>query len=176
MKNKIKSILTISIGLLVILFLVNYFVRISDGYKSYGYIEELLFKKPIKDVLDRIFFSENLLLWNEVNDRAFYVVDLLMVNGKNIVDDRQLENKRIEAINSLETALKKCELIQDEFIKNSNPELLKKYRSHFQAALFLWHDGLLNRDSETILKGNKEYNTYLAWIQSSDRNDFNKMK
>ena len=176
MKTIIKSTITISIGLFAILFLVNYFARVSDGYKSYGYIEDLLFGRPIKETFDRIFFAKNYLLWNDVNDRAFRVADLLMEYGKNIVDDRQLDNKRIEAINSLETALQKCELIQDEYIKNSNPELLTKYRSHFQRALRLWHEGLQNKDSETILKGIREYNIFITWMQSSDRNSFKNMK
>lgn len=176
MKKIIKSILAISIGLFVILFLVNYFVRVSDGYKSYGYMEDLLFDRPIKETFDKIFFSKNYLLWNDVNERAFRVGDLLMKYGKNIVDDRQLDNKRIEAMNSLETALQKCELIQDEYIKNSNPELLVKYRSHFQSALRLWHEGLQNKDSETMLKGIREYNIFLTWMQSSDRNVFKNMK
>lgn len=176
MEKIIKSVLAILIGLLSLLFLINYFVRVSDGYKSYGYIENLLFEKPIKDKFDELYFSKNYLLWNDINDRAFRVADLLIEYGKNIVEDDKLENKRIEAINSLETALQKCKIIPDEYIKNSNPELLVKYRSHFQNALLLWHEGLKNKDSETILKGIREHNIFLTWIQSTDRNDFNNMK
>jgi hypothetical protein len=135
-----------------------------------------LFERPIKEKFDDLFFSENYLLWKDVNDRAFRVSDLLMENGKNIVVDDQLDNKRIEAINTLETALQKCDIIPNEYIKNSNPELLIKYRSHFQNALRLWHKGLQNKDSEEILKGIREYNIFLTWIQSTNRNDIKNMK
>ena len=175
MKKKKKLTLAIFIGILVILFLVNYLVRVSDGAKSYGYMEDMLFRSPIKEFFNKIFFSKNYLLWNEVNERAFRVADLFTVYGKNIIDDGQFENIRIEAINSLEIAMQKCELIQDEYIKNSNPELLTKYRSHFQNALRLWHEGLKIKDSETVLEGIGEYNIFLTWMQSSDRNAFKTM-
>lgn len=176
MNKTIKSVLAILISIFALLFLINNFVIVSDGHKSYGYIEDLLFKKPIKEKFDALFFSKNYLLWKDVNDRAFRVADLLMEHGENIVEDIQLDNKRIQAIDSLDTALQKCELIPDDYIRNSNPELLLEYRSHFQNALRLWYEGLQKKDSETILNGIREYNIFLTWIQSSNRNDFKNMK
>jgi len=171
-----KFIAASLIGIIVLLVVVNNFVRVSGHDKSYGYIENLLFDKPFKEKIDDIFRSENYQLYSDVNERSFRVADLLMRYGKNIIEDASLNNKRIEAINSLAIALRKCDLIPDNYIKESNAELLINYRSHFQKSLRLWHDGLKDLDTSKILEGIREYNTFLNWIKSKDRKDFKNMK
>ena len=171
-----KSTIIVLVVIVVLIFATNHFVRVSDGRSSYGYIEELMFNKPFKKVLDSIFFSESLNLYNEVNDSAFFVADILSMYGYRIVEESKLQTLRTEAVNSLEIALNKCNQIPDEYLANSNKELAVKYREHFQKALVHWKNGLINKDSEEVLLGNSEYNIFITWIQSKNSSDFNRMK
>jgi hypothetical protein len=171
-----KLTITALVVIVVLLFAANNFVRVSDGKSSYGYIEELLFNKPFTKVLDGIFFSKNLNLFNDVNDRAFFVANLISEYGYRIVEENELQTLRTKAVSSLEIALDKCNQIPDDYLAESNKELPIKYRKHFQKALSNWRNGLKNMDNDEVLRGNSEYNSFLIWIQSKNRSDFNKIK
>jgi len=171
-----KSIVTILIVIIVILLAINSFLRVANGSESHGCIEELLFKKSFKKVIDNIFFSGSLNLYNEINESAFFVADLIAEYGYRIVKDEELEDLRTKAINSLEIALYKCTKIQDSYLEESNKELPLKYRKHFQKALIHWKNGLENKDTEEVLIGNSEYNTFLIWIKTHERSDFKNMR
>ncbi len=176
MIKNIKVIGLIVVGSMVILAVVNHFIRISDGYESCGYIEELLFNEPIKKKFDKLMFSDNYVLYEDVNERLFYISGIIEKHGSEIFDNINYESKRIEAINILEHAITNCSKIPDDYLFDSNPELPEKYRKHFQNALMLWHAGLENKQTEALIKGNREYNIFLSWIQSKSRNDFKNLR
>jgi len=96
--------------------------------------------------------------------------------GIEIIENNKYDSERIKAINILEHAITNCSKIPDDYLFDSNPELPEKYRKHFQTALVLWHAGLENKEAKTLIKGNKEYNSFLSWIQSKSRDDFKNLK
>lgn len=174
--SNMKKYISAIVGIIVLLAIANNFIRVSDGYKSYGYIEELLFKEPIKRKFNELFFSKNYVLYEDVNERTFYIAGIIEKFGTEIIDNIIYEKERINAIDILERAISNCSKIPDDYLFNSNPELPAKYRTHFQTALILWHTGLQNKKQDTIIEGNKEYNYFLRWIQSKSRDDFKNLK
>ena len=164
------------IAAIILLVSVNFIFRVSDYNGSHGYIEELLFSGPIKGKLDKWFRSENFILYNDVNKSVFFVHDIIRQYGSNLVYAEHLEKQRVKAINALNSSIINITKISDIWLFESNPQLPIMYRNHFQESLLALKYAFVNKDKIKFHHGLKEYNKFLSWIQSKNRDDFENLK
>jgi len=171
-----KALASVLVGIVVLLFGLNYFVRVSDGRSSYGVIEEWLFAQSATFALSRSLKSENLKRYEDSSSLSQQVVALLTSKGTRLLTDPSLESERANATKMARTAQELASAIPEDYLAASNPDLAQMWTRHFVTAMRLWSEGLAEGRQERVVDGIKDYNVFLVWIQSKNRSDFKAMR
>jgi len=172
--KKIFRIISITVILiLIIIFVGNSIIRVSDGSgEDIGIIEEIFFGKSIYSFLQPP-WSEDYMRWDKATEKSRIIADMIAKHGKDLIN---LESIRLEAVEISNSAYLDAETIDLEYLRKSNDELPEMFSSKLTYALKLWSEGLKEKDNNKIIKGNQFYNEFLQWMQSKDRDDFNRMR
>ncbi len=171
-----KALAAALIGIVVLLFGLNYFVRVSDGRNSYGIVEEWLFHRSAMSALSRSLKSENLKRYEDSSKLSGQVAALLTSKGTGLLTDPSLESERANAVKMACTAHELASAIPEDYLATSSLDLARMWASHFVTAMRLWSEGLAQGRQEMVADGIKDYNAFLIWIQSKNRSDFKAMR
>ena len=92
------------IGIVVVLFGLNYFVRVSDGRSGYGIVEEWLFHRSATSAFSRSLKSNNLKRYEDSSSLSEQIAALLTSKGTRLLTDPSLESERTNAARMARTA------------------------------------------------------------------------
>ncbi|MBI2928256.1 MAG: hypothetical protein HYY24_21515 [Verrucomicrobia bacterium] len=171
-----KALASGFVGIVVVLFGLNYFVRVSDGRSSYGIVEEWLFHRSATSALSRSLKSENLKRYEDSSSLSEQIAALLTSKSTRLLTDPSLESERTNAARMARTAHELASAIPEDYLAASNPDLARMWDRHFVAAMRLWSEGLAEGRQEMVANGIEDYNAFLVWIQSKKRSDFKPMR
>ncbi|HRN49269.1 MAG TPA: hypothetical protein PKW69_14650 [Niabella sp.] len=158
--------------LIVILFILNSFIRVSDTSGSIGIIEDKLWGHSVWDFVKPP-YSENYKRWESASDASEKVADLLAKYGsEDLTLNDEFENYRQQAFEWSRIAYENASAIPEEYLKKSNEELADKYTEYFVKAVGAWKDGFSNKDIDLVEVGIESYNNFLTWMHSKSREDF----
>lgn len=160
---------------LTVLFLygINDCFRVSSpsGGPSEGIIESYLFSSdgdsPTKQwEIDR----SN---WERAADASSQVADAVTEFGTQIAEDPEYHTEREDALQSASIAYTSASSVSQSYLTGSNDSLAIMYPRFFVTAMSFWKVGLESHNPSMISKGIDNYNTFLVWMQSHKREDFN---
>ena len=171
-----KTLASGIIGIVVVLFGLNYFVRVSDGRSSYGIVEEWLLHRSATSAFSRSLKSKNLKRYEDSSSLSEQIAALLTSKGTRLLTDPSLESERTNAARMARTAHELASAIPEDYLAASNPDLARMYVRHFVAAMKLWSEGLAEGRQEMVASGIENYNAFIVWIQSKNRSDFEPMR
>ena len=175
--NSIPQKLASVVGIAVlVLFGANEFVRVSDGTSSHGIVEEWVFGRAILSSVLTTGKSENRERYERSSELSGRIAQTLTSHGASLLTDSSLEEKRKETARMAQSAYELSSKISAEHLRASNHELPEMYTKHFVEAMRLWADGLSQRRTDQIESGITHYNSFLNWIQSKDRSDFQNVR
>jgi len=176
MKKVANTIIGLISASLIVVFVANSLIRVSDGSgASWGIVEEKLFGKSIVSLLEPP-WSDNYKRWELANQTSSEIAGLIQKHGQKILTDPTLEEARLEAADNLQVAHLAAKEIDPEYLESSNNQLPVIYSEYFIEALSMWHEGFLTKDPEKIAEGISSYNEFLIWMQSQDRSDFKPLR
>ena len=162
--------------LIVVLFILNSFIRVSDSSGSIGIIEDKLWGHSIWDFVKPP-YSENYKRWKSASDASEKVADLLEKFGsEDLTLNNEFENHRQEAIKWSKIAYEKASAIPEEYLKKGNEELASKYTEYFVKAVGAWKNGFSSKDINLVKIGIEDYNNFLTWMHSKSKEDFKGMR
>lgn len=176
MKKTFRIISIIVVSILAIILVGNSLIRVSDGSgKGIGIFEEIFLGKSIYSFLQPP-WSENYLRWNKATEGSKIIAEMIAKHGKSLIENEEIENIRLEAVEIANSAYLDAKNIDLEYLRKSNDELPEMFSTKLTYALQLWSEGLKEKDNNKIIMGIQFYNEFLQWIQSRDRDDFNRMR
>jgi len=172
----LQVVLSCVIVIIVLLFCVNVFIRVSDGESDNGIIEEKLFGRSAVSFFLRSFRSDSLNKWSDSEKISARVAASFAEYGYTLVTDPNFKTKREISAREAHKAYEFSSTVPEPYLATSNPNLPKMYREHFVQAMRLWAEGLEKADIALVRDGTGHYNAFLQWIQSQNRNDFKRLK
>jgi hypothetical protein len=175
MKKIFQNISTVVAIILIIIFIGNFIIRVSDGENDIGIFEEIFLGRSVFSFLQPP-WSENYKLWDEASKKSNLIADIINKHGSALVDNEELENIRLEALEISSSAYLDASSVDLEYLKKSNNELPEMFSTKLTNALKLWSEGLKEKDYNKIVEGTQFYNDFLQWIQSKERDYFNGLR
>ena len=173
MKRILKGLAIAIVALVVLVFVLNSFVRVSySPTRSIGLFEKLLFGRPMEEVLAPP-WSEDYKRWDSASKASAVVADLLRRFGAQDLTLREdLAEQRMQAEHMSKLALEKARAVSRAYLADSNTDLPDAYFEHFVPAMESWRHGFADRDPTRVQEGVSQYNAFLVWMQSRNRSDF----
>jgi len=177
--NSIKKILKYTFFILISIIIVgNTFIRVSDRFDdySYGIFENIFFGKSFFEYIEVYYKSENLIKWENVSEGSNKIAEILRKNGRSICEDIELDSLRKDVGTYSKKLYLEAENTNLEYLKESNEMLPYVFSSRLKLALKLWSEGLEEKNCDKVYAGIENYNEFLLWIQSKNRDDFKTLK
>lgn len=121
--------------------------------------------------------SEDFKRYNSASQASASVTDLLQRYGTRDLTTRgDLTEQRLQAEKLSKLAFENASTVSREYLADSNAKLPDVYFEHFVPAMDSFRQGFAEKDPALVQQGVSHYNAFLIWIQSQDRNDFNKIR
>lgn len=177
MKRILKGISIAVVALVVLVFVLNSYVRVSySPTQNIGIVEEFLFDRPIAEVFAPP-WSKDYKRWDSASKASASVADLLKKFGTQDLttgQDLSAERKQAEFLSAV--AFKNASAISRAYLTESNTDLPDAYFEHFVPAMNFWQHGFAERNPALVRQGISNYNAFLAWMHSHGINDFKPMR
>ncbi len=177
MKLLLKCIAIGVAALLVLVFALNTFVRVSDSSnRSVGLVEKFLFGRSIGEILAPP-WSEDYKRWDSASAASASVADLLQKFGvRDLTLRNDLAEQRAHAEQMSKLAFERASAVSRAYLAASNADLPDAYFEHFIPAMDSWWHGFTAKDTTLVQQGISNYNAFLVWFRSHDRSDFKAMR
>ncbi len=175
--KKVLSAIPIVVGIImVIIFVGNSMFRVIsiESGNEHGIFEEIIFGRSIVSFLQPQ-YSENFKKWENAIDGSAKIANTLNKYGTALTEDEKLDSIRKETLQTSQSAYQDAKEIDLEYLKESNEQLPEMFSEKLTKALRLWSEGLASKDITIIVEGNENYNEFLEWTQTTDRDDFKEL-
>ncbi len=175
--KKVFAIFCVGIGIVIMVaFIANQLVRVSESEKDCGIVEHWILGRPLMDILTPP-WSDNYKHWDASSNAGRIVADLIQKHGiADLTHNPDLRKERELAQRKSKEAGEHAAAIPKEYLARSNPGLPKVYFESFVPAMDLLNRGFREENLQMVKQGVSGYNAFLIWIQSRERSEFKPLR